>query len=87
LKYQRPVERRHGTKYITLNTRKCKACWECVESCPNNVIGRINLPFHKHARISEPENCKGCLRCVEVCLQQAIIPDKSISHQNQEITM
>jgi 2-oxoglutarate ferredoxin oxidoreductase subunit delta len=42
-----------GTKYIQLDTRKCKACWKCLDICANNVIGRINLPFHKNIRINK----------------------------------
>jgi 2-oxoglutarate ferredoxin oxidoreductase subunit delta len=60
------------TKYIQLDTRKCKACWKCLDSCPNNVIGRINLPFHKHARIINSINCKGCLKCLNVCESNAL---------------
>ena len=60
------------TKYIQLNTRKCKACWKCLDICPNNVIDRINLPFHKHARIINGNNCKGCLKCVKACDSSAL---------------
>ncbi|RPJ62419.1 MAG: 4Fe-4S dicluster domain-containing protein [Dehalococcoidia bacterium] len=58
--------------YISLNTRLCRACWKCVEACPQGVIGKSNLPFHKHARIDKPDDCKGCLKCVKACSQQAI---------------
>nr|WP_230940897.1 hypothetical protein [Dehalococcoides mccartyi] len=40
----------------------------------------MNLPFHKHARISCPEHCKGCLKCAKVCSQQAITPVHSKLH-------
>ena len=60
------------TKYIQLNTRKCKACWKCLDICSNNVIDRINLPFHKHARIINSINCKGCLKCFNVCEYNAL---------------
>ncbi|MBN1191284.1 MAG: ferredoxin family protein [Dehalococcoidales bacterium] len=62
------------TKYIRVDRSKCQACWECVESCPNDVIGKISLPFHKHVHINNPDLCKGCLKCVKACLQKAIIP-------------
>jgi uncharacterized Fe-S center protein len=61
-----------STQYIQLDTRICKACWKCLDICPNNVIGRINLPFHKHARINNKINCKGCLRCLNVCESTAL---------------
>ncbi len=60
------------TAYIHLETRKCRACWECIRACPNDVIGRINLLFHKHARIEHPEKCKGCRKCVKACQEEAI---------------
>jgi ferredoxin len=72
MRLYRSTRRHNKTKYIYINTRLCKACWECIESCPNGVIGKVNLPFHKHARIDNAEECKGCLCCVEVCHQQAI---------------
>ena len=53
--------------YVKLDTRKCKACWKCMEKCPKNVIGRINLPWHKHARIVNGSNCTGCMNCVKIC--------------------
>jgi NAD-dependent dihydropyrimidine dehydrogenase PreA subunit len=65
--------RRHtGTPFITLDTRKCKACWECIINCPNQVIGKIDLPWHKHAKIINPVSCTGCLKCVKVCKQGAL---------------
>jgi uncharacterized Fe-S center protein len=65
--------RKHtGTLFITLDTRKCKACWDCIESCPSQVIGKIDLPWHKHAKIVNPVRCKGCLKCVKACMQGAL---------------
>ena len=61
------------TAYVQLNTRKCKACWKCLEICPNDVIGKVNLPLHKHARIINGSNCKGCLKCVKVCESNALL--------------
>ena len=60
------------TAYIRLDTRKCKACWKCQEKCSNNVIGRVNLPFHKHAHIVNSSNCTGCLKCVNACESNAL---------------
>lgn len=60
------------SKYIQLDTRKCKACWKCVEACPNNVIGTVNLPWHKHALIINSDNCSGCTKCIKACEFMAI---------------
>ncbi len=58
--------------FITLDTKKCVACWECIDICPQNVIGRINLPWHKHAKLSNQDACIGCMKCVKVCKAKAI---------------
>jgi len=55
------------TTYIQLDTKKCIACWECLAECKNNVIGRINLPWHKHSKFVNSNDCTGCLRCVNIC--------------------
>jgi len=60
------------TKYIRLNTRLCVACWACVESCSHDVIGRVNILFHRHARIDKTGECKGRLKCVKACQHKAI---------------
>ncbi|HEY4786164.1 MAG TPA: ferredoxin family protein [Bacteroidales bacterium] len=64
--------RRHiRTDYVQLDTGKCKACWKCIEACPNGVIGKIDLPWHKHALITASDHCTGCFSCVNVCLYGA----------------
>jgi 2-oxoglutarate ferredoxin oxidoreductase subunit delta len=55
------------TTYIQLDTKKCIACWECLSECKNNVIGRINLPWHKHSKFVNSNDCTGCLKCVNIC--------------------
>lgn len=60
------------TNYILFDTRKCEACWKCMEACPNNVIGRVNLPWHKHALIIKRDNCTGCSKCTKACEFNAI---------------
>ncbi len=55
------------TKYVELDTKKCQACWKCQGKCSNHVIGRVNLPWHKHAVIVNGGSCTGCLKCVRVC--------------------
>lgn len=68
-----PFHRHTETFYIRLDTSRCKACWECVQACPQHVFGKIDFPFHRHARIDQAENCKGCLLCLDTCLHQAIL--------------
>ena len=61
-------------QYIQLLTKNCKACWKCVENCPKKVIGKVNIIFHKHARINNSMECNGCLKCVKTCEYIAIRP-------------
>jgi 2-oxoglutarate ferredoxin oxidoreductase subunit delta len=59
--------RRGATDFIVLDTHACDACWRCVEACPNEVLGRLSILFHKHAKIVASEACTGCLKCERVC--------------------
>lgn len=63
---------RHSTGFISINTKLCQACWKCIDVCENNVIGKINMLFHKHAVIRHSEECKGCDKCVHACPHEAI---------------
>ena len=71
---------RATTKYIQLDTGKCEACWKCVEACDNNVMGRVNLPWHKHAIIVRSNNCTGCLKCMKICVHNAISKIQATEH-------
>jgi ferredoxin len=66
-------DRRRATDFIRLDTRVCNACWACVEACPNEVLGRLTVLFHKHARVVAADACNGCLRCVKACEAGALI--------------
>jgi 2-oxoglutarate ferredoxin oxidoreductase subunit delta len=55
------------TRFVVLDTKKCEACWKCLDVCTNKVIGRINLPWHKHARFINQSACTGCMKCVKGC--------------------
>jgi Pyruvate/2-oxoacid:ferredoxin oxidoreductase delta subunit len=70
------------TSHVQLDTRKCKACWRCLEDCQKQVIGKVNLPWHKHALIINSDKCTGCLRCINACPHDAFsmvkITDKEV---------
>jgi len=55
------------TKYVWANHQKCKACWKCVKVCPQQVIGKTGLLWHKHIAIKNPDSCIGCKSCIQVC--------------------
>ncbi len=69
----RQKDRHHfRTEFIKLNTRICRACWECVENCPKEVFGRIDFLGHRHAKMKNPDKCTGCFICTKVCKFDAI---------------
>lgn len=72
------------TAFIQLDTQKCKACWKCNDDCSRQVIGKINLPWHKHARIIHPNKCTGCLKCVKVCQYEAIFKIDRIQSEKRK---
>jgi ferredoxin len=59
--------RKRSTKYIIADTTKCEACWICIDECEYNVLGKVNLWFHKHIIIKNGDECRGCLKCVSIC--------------------
>jgi Pyruvate/2-oxoacid:ferredoxin oxidoreductase delta subunit len=67
--------RHNGTRYIRFDQEKCRACWKCLEACPEQVFGKIRFPFHKHAVINHPDYCKGCRKCIKACPEKAIVPN------------
>jgi 2-oxoglutarate ferredoxin oxidoreductase subunit delta len=60
------------TSFVLLDTKRCEACWECIKVCSNSVIGRVNLPWHKHIRFVNGSTCTGCMKCVKICATNAL---------------
>ncbi|MDE5945530.1 MAG: 4Fe-4S binding protein [Rikenella sp.] len=56
----------HRKKKPRFSSRRCTACWACVETCPRRAIGKIKFFWHRHAVIRYGA-CIGCLKCVQVC--------------------
>ncbi|MGA2503536.1 MAG: 4Fe-4S dicluster domain-containing protein [Anaerolineales bacterium] len=63
---------RRKNNFITMDTRRCEACWDCVEACPKQVLGKIDVIWHRHAIIRNAEACNGCKKCVRACESGAI---------------
>jgi 2-oxoglutarate ferredoxin oxidoreductase subunit delta len=61
------------TDFIRFNAHKCKACWNCVNTCPE-ILGKIDILWHKHVQIVYPDRCIGCLQCVKACPVGAFSP-------------
>ena len=72
LLHRHRTARHNRTKFIGLDTRLCRACWKCIEVCQKKALGKIDLPFHRHAAIRNADNCKGCRKCAAACPQGAI---------------
>lgn len=51
----------------------CRACWECVDACPENVIGKVSSLWHRHAVIKRAEACIGCKKCIKACRHGVIV--------------
>jgi uncharacterized Fe-S center protein len=67
----------HGLQYtpfVALDTSKCQACWRCVDTCARQVLGKVSVLWHKHAKLSAGQECTGCLRCVAECVPKALVP-------------
>ena len=58
---------KNSTQNISINTAKCEACWECLDKCETDTLGRVNFWFHRHVVIRNPGNCCGCEICIDVC--------------------
>jgi 2-oxoglutarate ferredoxin oxidoreductase subunit delta len=52
---------------VLLDAGQCKACWKCLDVCPQQIIGKINIIVHKHAVMRKKEQCISCLKCVDIC--------------------
>jgi len=69
----RARKRHHAqTSFIELDSRRCQACWACLEACPKNVLGKIDFFFHRHVKIKHAELCIGCMACVRACPHGAL---------------
>jgi 2-oxoglutarate ferredoxin oxidoreductase subunit delta len=56
-----------ATAHVTLDRRRCEACWECIDACPREVLGSVSIGRHRHAVVRRPEECAGCMACVKAC--------------------
>jgi 2-oxoglutarate ferredoxin oxidoreductase subunit delta len=55
------------TAHILINPKQCDACWKCIETCPNDVIGKVSFLWHKHIVIQNGDSCSGCKKCIKTC--------------------
>jgi len=55
------------TGYVWANTNNCKACWDCINTCPRQVIGKVSFLWHKHIVYKNSASCNGCKKCIQTC--------------------
>lgn len=67
---------RKETKFISINPRKCIACWDCVEACPKQVIRKVQFLWHKHIVLKNTDACIGCKKCINICKHQVFYDSK-----------
>jgi len=53
---------------ITIDEKKCTACGECVNICPNEIYEREG----ERVVVGNTADCSNCQSCVSVCEPQAI---------------
>ena len=71
------------TNYVAMNPSHCVACWKCVEQCPKNAIGKIEVLWHKHVVFRNPDACIGCKKCIKTCPQGVFfVPDANYKVPN-----
>ena len=62
--------------YITIDKKRCKACYLCIKECPKGLIKKgseANGLGHFPVEFDDPENkCIGCARCATRCPDIAI---------------
>lgn len=56
------------TEYLSASSaHECVACWQCVDVCPRQVLGKVKILWHRHVKVKSPDRCVGCGKCVNVC--------------------
>lgn len=61
------------TEYIEIQSWLCTACGNCINECPQKVIGMVKFLKHRHSHIDQAAECIGCKKCVKACPNGAII--------------
>lgn len=60
---------------IVLNKDKCKACYLCIDACPNKVLkvdDTVNALGYYPITVDADKKCVGCAICARVCPDIAI---------------
>jgi 2-oxoglutarate ferredoxin oxidoreductase subunit delta len=56
--------------HIVVNRERCKACYLCLQFCPQDVFDKeegFNAKGYQPIRAARPQDCIGCRSCTMVC--------------------
>lgn len=76
--------RGHSSKYIYADNSKCEACWECIEVCKFEVLGKVDFWFHKHVVFKNGDNCRGCKKCIAACPNGVLMTLTKLTPKNEK---
>lgn len=71
------------TRFVTVESEKCKGCWLCIEHCPSDLFRVSNEKNQRGFNVVQMVDvnfCMGneCLACIETCPDSALIkPDEN----------
>ncbi len=58
---------------ITIDKEKCEACGDCVDTCPNEILGLVEDGGKMYAMLTgSADDCIGCYSCESTCEQGAL---------------
>ena len=69
---RRRRQSRTSSPFVAVDRSACEACWGCVAVCPEAVLGKVEVLWHKHAVIDSGERCTGCGKCLKACKSGAL---------------
>lgn len=64
--------RKNNNVSVTVSTKSCVGCGQCVERCRRNAMGLVQLRNETYAMLINPANCTGCGKCAKACKFNAI---------------
>ena len=58
---------------IKVDADKCKACEDCINACPNELMALVEENGKQYAMFKgDPDDCIGCYSCESACNEAAV---------------
>lgn len=51
---------------VQIDIEKCDACWNCIDTCPNQSLEKANNGTKNHTKV-KADDCIDCYLCVDQC--------------------